>query len=139
MLYLLSLLPLLATVTTTTETPKVNLKVEIQNVQTIQGAVYVALFQPGKEFPSGKPTDGRVVAVTSKSAHASFAVEPGTYAVVVFHDANSNGRMDKSILGLPREPYGFSNNVRPVLSVPRFSDCQFSVGNSGQAVSIKLN
>ncbi len=38
-------------------------------------------------------------------------VKPGAYAIAVFHDANGNGRLDRSLIGLPGEPYGFSNDV----------------------------
>ena len=35
-------------------------------------------------------------------------VSPGTYAVAAYQDANGNGRLDRTGLGLPLEPYGFS-------------------------------
>jgi uncharacterized protein (DUF2141 family) len=38
-------------------------------------------------------------------------VKPGTYAVAVFHDLNGNARLDRNFIGLPSEPYGFSNDV----------------------------
>jgi uncharacterized protein (DUF2141 family) len=38
-------------------------------------------------------------------------VKPGSYAIAVFHDINGNGRLDRSFIGLPSEPYGFSNDV----------------------------
>ncbi|MBK8574467.1 MAG: DUF2141 domain-containing protein [Elusimicrobia bacterium] len=37
----------------------------------------------------------------------------GEYALVVFHDANSNGLMDKNFIGIPREWLGFSNRYWP--------------------------
>ncbi|HEV2566150.1 MAG TPA: DUF2141 domain-containing protein [Microvirga sp.] len=38
-------------------------------------------------------------------------VKPGSYAIAVFHDINGNGKLDRSFIGLPNEPYGFSNDV----------------------------
>ena len=38
-------------------------------------------------------------------------VKPGTYAIAVFHDVNGNGKLDRNFIGLPNEPYGFSNDV----------------------------
>jgi len=38
-------------------------------------------------------------------------VKPGSYAIAVFHDVNGNGKLDRSFIGLPNEPYGFSNDV----------------------------
>ena len=68
----------------------------------------------------------------------SFSVEPGDYAIAVYHDQNGNGKMDKRMFGIPKEPYGFSNNIKPVMSAPKFSECRFTVGDSGKAISIKL-
>ncbi|QIP16650.1 DUF2141 domain-containing protein [Spirosoma aureum] len=118
---------------------KANLKVDVQNVRTLKGAVYVALFRTGSDFPDGKPLDGKKLEATQKSVETTFSVEPGDYAVAVFHDENGNGQMDKRIFGIPKEPYGFSNNFRPTMSAPKFSDCKFSVGDAGKTISIKLN
>ncbi|WP_420150671.1 DUF2141 domain-containing protein [Spirosoma sp.] len=117
---------------------KTNLKVEIQNVQTLTGSVFVALFKAGSNFPVGKPTEGKKVDATSHSVQTTFSVEPGEYAVAVFHDENGNGEMDKRVFGIPKEPYGFSNNFRPKMSAPKFSDCQFTVGDGGKSISIAL-
>jgi len=39
-------------------------------------------------------------------------VAPGRYAVSVFHDENSNGKMDTNFIGIPREGVGASNNAK---------------------------
>jgi len=36
----------------------------------------------------------------------------GKYAVSVFHDENSNGKLDTNFLGIPREGVGASNNAK---------------------------
>ncbi|GAB4037553.1 DUF2141 domain-containing protein [Spirosoma gilvum] len=118
---------------------KTNLTIEVHNVQTLNGSVFIALFAAGKEFPSGKPIEGEKVAAASHSVQASFSVEPGEYAIAVFHDENGNGQLDKRIFGIPKEPYGFSNNFRPKMSAPKFTDCRFTVGTSSKTIRIKLD
>jgi uncharacterized protein (DUF2141 family) len=140
MLILLSAISLFLSGEDPVKSPKkANLKVDVQNVRTLKGAVYVALFRAGSNFPDGKPLDGKKLEATQKSVETTFSVEPGDYAVAVFHDENGNGQMDKRIFGIPKEPYGFSNNFRPTMSAPKFSDCKFSVGDAGKTISIKLN
>jgi uncharacterized protein (DUF2141 family) len=139
MLHLLSVISLfLFTPTHPASLRKTNLKVEIQNVRVLEGIVHVALFRPGKDFPEGKPVEGRRMDVVNKSVQMTFSVEPGDYAIAVYHDENGNGKMDKRMFGIPKEPYGFSNNFKPVMSAPKFRDCQFSVGEGGKVVTIKL-
>ncbi len=51
----------------------------------------------------------------------------GQYAVQVFHDVNGNGVIDKNIFGVPKEEYGFSNNVRGKLGHPDYADMRFEL------------
>ncbi|MBD2752839.1 DUF2141 domain-containing protein [Spirosoma validum] len=139
MFYLLLILNLFLTDGNVPSSPKkANLKVDIQNIKTLKGSVFIALFKSGTEFPSGKATEGKKVDANSHSVQTTFSVEPGEYAVAVFHDENANGKMDKGMFGIPKEPYGFSNNFRPKMSAPKFSDCQFTVGNDGKSISIEV-
>ncbi|WP_019946360.1 DUF2141 domain-containing protein [Hymenobacter aerophilus] len=62
----------------------------------------------------------------------------GEWAVVITQDLNNNDKVDKNLLGIPTEPFAFSNNVRPRLAPPAFDDCKFTVREPGQVVSIRL-
>ncbi|GAB3042763.1 DUF2141 domain-containing protein [Spirosoma pulveris] len=140
MLYLLLIFRFLLPSSATPDTPKkTNLTIEVHNVRVLTGAVYVAIFRPGKDFPEGKPIEGKKVDATHERVQTTFSVEPGSYAIAVYHDENGNGKMDKRMFGIPKEPYGFSNDFRPKLSAPKFSDCQFSVGDNGKTIRIKLD
>ena len=139
MFYLLSIFSLLLAETTPAfDAPKARLQVDIQNINSHNGTVFVALFKPGREFPDGKPMEGKKIDASASSLQITFSVEPGNYALALFHDMNSNGKMDKNMLGIPKEPYGFSNDFRPRFFVPKFSDCQFSVGEGGKTVRVNL-
>ncbi len=138
--FLLVLFALLSTTPPRITPPaKAILTVDVHNVQLRKGIVFVAIFRPGKDFPEGEPLEGKKVAATSGSVKTVFSVEPGDYAVAVYHDENSNGKMDKRMFGIPKEPYGFSNDFRPTLSAPKFRDCQFKVGSDGKTIRVKLN
>lgn len=63
---------------------------------------------------------------------------PGDWAVAITQDLNNNDKVDKNLLGIPTEPFAFSNNVRPRLAPPAFDDCKFTVREPGQVVSIRL-
>jgi len=62
---------------------------------------------------------------------------PGTYAVSVLHDENSNGVFDTTFFGMPAEGSGTSMNIRPRFSPPRFPDSIFTITNHS-AIQIKL-
>jgi len=62
----------------------------------------------------------------------------GEYALVVYHDENGNGRLDKNFIGIPREPLGFSNQYRPQ-GPPTFSRAAFRLeADETRAINVTL-
>ena len=62
----------------------------------------------------------------------------GEWAVAITQDLNNNDKIDKNFLGIPTEPYAFSNNVRPTVAAPNFDECKFMVDGPGKVISIVL-
>ncbi|PJJ48549.1 DUF2141 domain-containing protein [Hymenobacter chitinivorans] len=62
----------------------------------------------------------------------------GEWAVALTQDLNDNDLVDKNFMGIPTEPYAFSNNVRPKLAPPEFDECKFVVNGAAQVVTISM-
>lgn len=78
---------------------------------------------------------------TIKNAYAEIdfnGLPPGTYAAVCYHDENSNGKFDETMLGMPKEGYCFSNNVKPKFSAPKFNECAFDYKGGDQSISMTM-
>jgi uncharacterized protein (DUF2141 family) len=115
------------------------LTLDITNISQSGGTLRVAVFKPTKSFGTGKPDFFKVVPIQAAAPQrVSFELEPGNYAIAVYHDLNNNEKLDKNLVGYPREPFGFSKNYRPVLSAPTFEDCSFALGNAPQQLEIRL-
>jgi len=103
--------------------------VRVTALRNSKGSVRCSLYNSGDGFPqSQKHIVGRARAVPSdKSATCTFArpARGQKFAVVIHHDENDDGAFQRNVLGIPLEGYGFSRNVRPVLSAPSFEACQF--------------
>jgi uncharacterized protein (DUF2141 family) len=79
------------------------------------------------------------VGLRDSAASACFAVSrPGTYAVAVYHDENDNHHFDRSLIGLPVEGYGFSNNAPIFMAPPSFGAVRFAVPPGVTRLSIAL-
>jgi uncharacterized protein (DUF2141 family) len=78
--------------------------------------------EPGAGFPTATPTLSKSASPTGPEATLIFDVPAGTYAVSAHHDENGNGKMDSNMLGVPKEGYGVSNDVRARFRPPRFSE-----------------
>jgi len=66
-------------------------------------------------------------------------VPDGTHAVAVAADLNGNRKLDVNFLGIPKEPWGVSNNVRPRLRAPRFDEAAFTVSSGrDRTIDVRL-
>lgn len=55
-------------------------------------------------------------------------LNPGPYAFVAYYDANGDGMLNRGgVLGKPKEPFAFSNGVKPKLRKPRFDETAIEV------------
>jgi uncharacterized protein (DUF2141 family) len=64
-------------------------------------------------------------------------VAPSRYAVAVFQDLDGSGSMERSRLGIPLEPYAFSNDAGRVRK-PTFEAAEVSVGPAGREFQLHL-
>ena len=58
-------------------------------------------------------------------AGGALGVAPGTYAIAVFHDENSNGKLDSNFMRIPREGVGASNAAKGHFGPPKFDAAAF--------------
>jgi uncharacterized protein (DUF2141 family) len=65
-------------------------------------------------------------------------IPAGTYAIAVIQDENLDGKLTKNFLGIPKEPYGFSQNKYGMFGPPKFKDVSFAVENDSN-ISLKIN
>ena len=66
------------------------------------------------------------------------AMPVGTYAVLVMHDENANGKLD-TMLGIPKEGFGFSGNPKIRMGPPKAHNVRFELapGEVEQRVKMK--
>lgn len=116
------------------------LTVEITGMEVDKGKVFLALYNSEDTFlKSSKTTKGTNAIVKDGKAIAYFkGLKKGEYAVSLFHDENDNGKMDTKIFGIPKEPYGFSNNAKGFMGPPKFKDAKFTV-ETNKSISIEIN
>jgi uncharacterized protein (DUF2141 family) len=113
--------------------------VEIVEAPPASGTVIVALWRDESTFLKTKPYRQASVAMIDGKASAEFKdVDPGPYVVSAFLDKNNNGKLDRNVIGKPKEPFGFSNGAVPRLGPPKWQDAKFDVETSKTAVTVHL-
>jgi uncharacterized protein (DUF2141 family) len=111
-------------------------EVTIKNVQELKGTIRVSLFNNDQDFLK-KAMESKTASASASGATVVFNVKPGTYAVSVIHDVNDNKELDKGFMGIPQEPYGFSNDARGKFGPPSYESSKFAVAGDVK-ISIKV-
>lgn len=108
-----------------------NIKIKIEGIKNVTGNLHIALCSNEKQFLEEENIyKGKIIAVKSHTEDAEFDVPAGNYAILIYQDENGNGKLDKNILGAPKEKYGFSNNeFGPGGRKPKFEKASFYAEN----------
>ena len=65
-------------------------------------------------------------------------IPAGQYGVTSLHDENSNGKMDFSFFGAPKEKWGSSNNPPPRMGRSLWKDIAFEVSAEPVSLTIEM-
>jgi uncharacterized protein (DUF2141 family) len=129
------------------------LRITVEGIRSPHGTILIGLYDSLESFTRAielsdkdgflnDPNRFAAVALKANAAMKSAVVltnlDPGQYAIILFHDENGNGKLDKNALGVPTEPYGFSNNVRGFLGPPAFKEAIMEINVGDKAVHIAL-
>ena len=115
------------------------LMVQVAGVRQATGEVAITVYPDDKRrflAKGGKLARQRVRAAAS--VRACFWVPQGSYAVAVYHDRDGDLDFDRTIVGLPAEGFGFSNDPDTKTGLPSLSAVRFRVGPGERAVPIQM-
>ncbi len=81
-----------------------------------------------------------VTDIKGGKAHADFTgLKFGDYAVSVYHDENSNNKLDTKFGTMPLEGIALSNNASARKGTPKFDEAKFYVNIPVVALKLKLS
>jgi uncharacterized protein (DUF2141 family) len=104
-----------------------DMRVRITGLENSDGQVFISVFASEAAYNAGDAVAEASVAANRNGVAATFdALPAGTYAVIAFHDANSNNDLDSNFMGMPTERYGFSNGAAPRFRQARFDEAAFT-------------
>jgi uncharacterized protein (DUF2141 family) len=114
------------------------LEVTVDGFRNSGGFIMLGLFDNEAGYDSEEERFAGVKApVAGDSETVVFEDVPaGTYAIKMYHDENESGEIDSNFMGIPTEPYGFSNNPGGI-GVPSFEAAAFTV-EGDTSISITL-
>jgi len=130
----------LVTIISFTKAHAETIQVEMVGLKNAKGHVLVQLFASEDDWKNEKSIKNEILTIDGgKSLWRLSELPPGEYAIRCFHDKNDNEKLDSNFLGIPKEPYGFSNNARGRMGPPSWEASMFSFGSESLTIEIELN
>lgn len=115
----------------------VTIKVTIENVLADGGTILGGL-HTADTFMKGMGVVNAMAPAKAGEVTLTFEnVTPGTFAIMVMHDANDNKQMDMDANGMPQESYGTSGEMN-LYGPPSFETSKFEVSDEDQEIRIRF-
>lgn len=104
-----------------------DMRVRITGLENSDGQVWIGVYADEASYDADDEIAQTTLPANRNGVAAIFdALPAGTYAVIAFHDANSNAELDSNFMGMPTERYGFSNGAAPRFRQARFDEAAFT-------------
>ena len=122
-----------------------NLKINILNLDK-PGFLYFSICKDEAGFKETVENESKeesciasVKEIDLQNTEINNVLSYGEYAVTLFVDLDGNKKLNKNFLGIPKEQYGFSNNVMGRMSPPTFDQAKFAIaGPTTQNIKLRI-
>lgn len=112
------------------------LTLDVVDMKEKKGNLLISVYDSAEDYLK-KPVKTLTTPADALTKRVVLELESGTYAVVIYQDLNSNGKVDRNFFRLPTEPCGFSRDARPKMGPPRYKPASFSL-NEDTEIRIKI-
>ena len=115
------------------------LTVQVSGVRPATGEVAITIYPDDKRrflAKGGKLARARVKA--QGTVRACFWAPQGSYAVAVYHDRDGDRDFDRTLVGLPAEGFGFSNDPDTRTGLPPLSAVRFRLGSGERVMPVQM-
>lgn len=124
----------------TKENDDCTLSIELTNVRSTKGQLFIFIYNYENQFPDNPFKYYTIDKSEIKNNRIMVNIpqlNKGNYAISIIDDENKNDDLDR-FLGIPTEGYGFSNNIRPLLSIPDYNELIFLLDKKWMKLKLSM-
>lgn len=132
---------LLVTATAWTAGAQENLTVIVTGIRGPEGQIAIMAFDSQQGVDAEKPVARFRFpkdSLKGDSLTVRLDLAPGIYGLVLLDDENSNEKMDRNLLKIPKEGFVFSGFEFTKPKKPAFEEFKMEVGDGPQVITMKL-
>ncbi|WP_221269241.1 DUF2141 domain-containing protein [Mucilaginibacter sp. X5P1] len=115
-------------------------EVKITGIRSARGQLVLAVFKDQASYDAEKPCKTFLFDkkdLLNGSLTMKCELEAAVYGITLVDDENGNGKIDKNLIGIPKEGFGFSNFFMEKLKKPTFDDFKVDL-KSHPTIDIKV-
>ena len=84
-------------------------EIVVTGIKENSGTIVISIHDSAESFRKHIPYRSVELAVTGDKAVYHIRLKAGDYVFCVYHDGNGDGKLNANAIGIPKEPFGFSN------------------------------
>lgn len=117
-----------------------SINITVTDMPSSEGKVMVQILAGEAQFKGESPAIASIMqqATTGEMQFSAHSLPAGEYAFRVMHDINNNDELDSNFVGMPTEPWAFSNNATGNFGPPKWENVKFQLDGTVNQ-TIKLN
>jgi uncharacterized protein (DUF2141 family) len=116
-----------------------DLDLKIDNVKEPLGELRVGVFGSEGDYRKTAVKEVKAPATGGSVSIRIPGLGAGEYAITIFHDRNANQKLDSNMLGMPKEPYGFSGSGANLTGPATWEQAKFNIATDGGSVTVRLS
>jgi len=123
------------------ETGSGTLSVRVSNLESSQGCLRLAVYDRDNFLKKDKAISAKTVYLERTGKRRVVEMPDlafGSYALAIYHDINNNGKLDTNFMGIPAEPYAFSNNPGVKWRSPNYDETSFEFSRDQQIIEVTM-
>lgn len=84
-------------------------EIVVTGIKENSGTIVISIHDSAESFRKHIPYRNVELAAAGDKAVYHIRLKAGDYAFCVYHDINGDGKLNTNAIGIPKEPFGFSN------------------------------
>ena len=86
-----------------------DVEIVVTGIKENAGTIVISIHDSSESFRKHIPYRTAESAADGEKAAYHIRLKAGEYAFCVYHDVNGDGKLNTNAIGIPKEPFGFSN------------------------------
>lgn len=118
-----------------------DVKILVKNIKKIEGNLSIEFYRNIENYTKGQNAFKKMyVPIKDVDQYETIFknVDETYYAVKVYVDTNANKKLDRNMIGVRQEPYGYSGDTDPVLREPTFDEAKILTSKKDNVIIIIL-